>query len=108
MSNWCEKCTRTPYGGCDDKRPIFGLDFDEMAKKLPKNNAEIEKLKVENVLLENGLEVALHNQKQIRVETIDEFEESLKHAFNFGYTILEKSICDVIHQVAINLKEEFK
>lgn len=33
MSNWCEKCMRTPYVGCDDKCPVFGLDFEELAER---------------------------------------------------------------------------
>lgn len=33
MSNWCEKCMRTPYEGCDDKCPVFGLDFEELAER---------------------------------------------------------------------------
>ena len=33
MSNWCEKCMRTPYEGCDHKCPVFGLDFEELAER---------------------------------------------------------------------------
>ncbi len=33
MSKWCEKCARTLYEGCDNKCPVFGLDFEELAER---------------------------------------------------------------------------
>lgn len=33
MSKWCNTCHREPYEGCQSNCPIFGLDFDELAKK---------------------------------------------------------------------------
>lgn len=33
MSQWCDRCTRTPYEGCDSKCPVFGLDFEELAER---------------------------------------------------------------------------
>lgn len=41
-------------------------------------------------------------------EVIDEFAERLKKSFNFGHTILEKSICDIIDQVLKEMTEEVK
>lgn len=67
-----------------------------------------------NELIEENQEVHSNWQKlkkaydEVCIETIDEFEKDLSGAFNFGYTILEKSICDIVHQVAINLKEKAK
>lgn len=33
MSHWCNNCNRIPYEGCDDKCPVFGLDFEELAER---------------------------------------------------------------------------
>ena len=34
MSQWCNKCNKIPYDSdCNDKCPVFGLDFEELAEK---------------------------------------------------------------------------
>lgn len=34
MSQWCNKCNKIPYDSdCNHKCPIFGLEFEELAKK---------------------------------------------------------------------------
>lgn len=33
MSQWCNKCNKIPYGSCDEECPVFGLEFEELAKK---------------------------------------------------------------------------
>lgn len=68
--------------------------------------SEIERLKAENVALENGLEISLHQQKQIKSDIASKMQERLKQAFNFGNTILEKSICDIINQIAKDIEKE--
>lgn len=105
MSHWCNKCHRIPYTGCDSKCPVFGLEYEDVAKKFFERDAEVERLNKE---VDRLSQVVLYHDGQIsdaQKDMIDEFEEALKDAFNFGYTILEKSICDVVHQVAIKLKE---
>ena len=37
---------------------------------------------------------------RIKEEAVRKMQERLKKAFNFGFTILEKSICDIIDQIA--------
>ena len=41
----------------------------------------------------------------LRADTVREMQERLKGAFNFGHTILEKSICDIIDQIAKEMVE---
>lgn len=38
-------------------------------------------------------------------DTVRKMQERLKRAFNFGHTILEKSICDIIDQIAEEMLE---
>ena len=34
MSQWCNKCNKIPYdGSCNEVCPVFGLEFEELAKK---------------------------------------------------------------------------
>lgn len=42
---------------------------------------------------------------ELRDEIVDRYVEMCKRAFNFGETILEKSICDILCKVAKDLKE---
>ena len=44
--------------------------------------------------------------KAIQSDTVRKMQERLKNAFNFGHTILEKSICDIIDQIAKEMWEE--
>lgn len=41
MAKWCETCYREPYVGCNVDCPVFGKDFDELAKMV----IQYEKLK---------------------------------------------------------------
>ena len=53
--------------------------------------------------------IAEQYQKQFeeaKADTIRKMQERLKKAFNFGHTILEKSICDIIDQIAKEMLEE--
>ena len=43
---------------------------------------------------------------QAKADTVRKMQERLKNAFNFGHTILEKSICDIIDQIAKEMLEE--
>ncbi len=42
---------------------------------------------------------------ELRDEIVDRYVEMCKRAFNFGETIMEKSICDILCKVAKDLKE---
>ena len=56
-----------------------------------------------------SLSQSLANTKSIlancKTDTVRKMQEKLKGAFNFGHTILEKSICDIIDQIAKEMLE---
>ena len=33
MSHWCNNCKRTPYEGCNDTCPVFGLEYEDLAER---------------------------------------------------------------------------
>jgi hypothetical protein len=34
MSQWCNKCHRVPYVGCDSSCPVFGKEYEDLANEL--------------------------------------------------------------------------
>lgn len=46
--------------------------------------------------------------RDLRNEIVDRYVDMCNRAFNFGETILEKSICDILCDLAKNLKEDLK
>ena len=60
---------------------------------------ENEKIGIENFNL-------ICELSRIKADTVRKMQDRLKNAFNFGHTILEKSICDIIDQIAKELLED--
>ena len=98
----CDVCPyfRAELG--DDESCTNRMAQDSLALHREKD-AEIERLKAENVALENGLEISLHQQKQIEADTVRKMQERIeRHATN-GYP--RKVRLDVIDQIAKELLE---
>lgn len=66
---------------------------------------ENERLKAENVALENGLEISLHQQKQIEADTVRKMQERLKKKSEIVYG--DRAVCvELIDQIAKELIQE--
>ena len=79
----------------------------ENARYEAENNAEFNKwLKLEEATKRHHKELFQEAKIAVRDNTVRKMQERLKKAFNFGYIILEKSICDIIDQIAKELLEE--
>lgn len=58
MSQWCNKCNKIPYDSdCNHNCPVFGLEFEELAKKYLETISELKYLKdcVENPCIKCSL-----------------------------------------------------
>jgi SMC interacting uncharacterized protein involved in chromosome segregation len=78
------------------------LTMETAQKALAEKDAEIERLKELATTKEVEKELVRSSTK---VDTLRKMQERLKGAFNFGHTILEKSICDIIDQIAKEMLE---
>lgn len=97
MSHWCNKCHRVPYDGCDLECPVFGLEYEDLAKKLFEKNEEVDRLS----------QVVLYHDGQI-VDTIKDFAERACDKLKTGNIIMDKSIADIVNQIANEMLEELK
>lgn len=84
----------------NEKLKSIGISKDIVIESLAEEN---ERLK--NICNSYALQYGTARDKEVflrkeREDTVREFAERLKGAFNFGHTILEKSICDIIDQIA--------
>ena len=104
MSHWCNKCRRVPYNGCDLECPVFGLEYEDLAKKLFEKNEEAETLNKE---VDRLSQVILYHDGQI-VDTIKDFAERACDRLRTGNIIMDKSIADIVNQIANDMLEELK
>lgn len=66
---------------------------------------ENERLRAEVSVKKKLLDKCVDLEDRVRADTVRKMQERLKKAFNFGHTILEKSICDIIDHIAKEMLE---
>ena len=101
-------------GGCPYYPTLIGCSRQAMSGALAlirELTEENERLRAEaenqSVLWKQHFESIYETAKgTVKADTVRKMQERLKKAFNFGHTIFEKSICDIIDQVAKELLEE--
>ena len=100
-----EDCKECPYScgvalGCPGKlmRASIALIRELSLKKHSLEN--------ENEYLQSVVDGVDELVAKAKADTVRKMQERLNNAFNFGHTILKKSICDIIDQVAKELLEE--
>lgn len=105
------RCNDCPYDSdCFMPQWVIVKDAFALIRELTEENerlkAENESLKTQRRVLAVNLKDSCKREIAAKADTVREMQERLKKAFNFGHTILEKSICDIIDQIAKELLEE--
>lgn len=86
MSQWCNECNKIPYDSdCNDKCPVFGLYFEELAKK---HIEVINKLKY----------------LKDRAETVDTYEDDIFADYRCMAESSMREIIDIL--LSLDLGEE--
>ena len=116
MSKWCIECYRNQIykvgRSCTRDCPAFGLHEDEAQKKLVEQYQEIERLTDIIKANAHSAELAMSAMQQALVikqtEIIDEFATIACDRLRTGNIIMDKSIKDIICNLADEIKEELK
>jgi hypothetical protein len=96
--------------GCPYNDGTYSICIDDILNDalalLLKKDADIERLKAQKYMAyPDGRIEMIPTVESVRADTVQKMQERLKGAFNFGHTILEKSICDIIDQIAKEMLE---
>lgn len=83
----------------------FAKGYEQRIKELTEENERLrEDNEIKSQKRANIFEIADAFERG-RTDGARKMQERLKGAFNFGHTILEKSICDIIDQIAKEMVE---
>ena len=90
----------------DSRSADLVAELVEAAELNLKLTEENERLRAKGAEWRGCADTLFEEINKTKTDTVRNMQERLKKAFNFGHTILEKSICDIINQIAKELLEE--
>ena len=108
----CHDCRECPQGNvllslCKKNAMADALSLiNSQEQKINELTEENERLRAVPEQLHKEMSERMVEERKIeRKLAVKRMQERLNKAFNFGHTILEKSICDIINQIAKEMLE---
>lgn len=92
MSRWCSKCHLTEYRSCDERCPVFGKHFEDLADKVIKLIEEKEKANMQGIADERERIVMELEKQEKEVEYMNQYDDGFNSAIYKAIEIVKRGV----------------